>query len=528
MAVNKKVNYKSGLEILIKNNFPSEKLDISGLKLISELLSDVNSLLIYHIETEYSSVGKVNGQTFQHCARKAIDENFPGNLKENALSEAYKQLALLESGCIVYGKGATAVKGKRENREDVELQRIDVPIRLFKKGIEKLISATFPNFQVDSKAIGPLALCIHAFCKMVARRASEKASQKEELQPIDLKDVLPEYFENNALKVALGEANRCLVLYEKGLIEFEPKAIYESGRSQKNEVSEKILPTVFKPGIKNLLSEIVPGYEIEARATGYLGHILMDVARYIAENASETCRKEKLLEIKDGDIHQSVSATFPLELKEHAQLNCAKDVIAFRSGMISYERTPLRRKESESNGIKRKKKVQRSTSVKPKKQAKVKKSSPKPRQKSPVTVSKKTPKISPVPKKRKSSKSPKRLPSTKKRRSKSQPKDKKPSKEIAEKMKFARSIMPNVTEAFSRIDVSLTRESESNLNEILEDICNALINFSVSRATNTDEMGIKDIQGAIREFFPPELAEHALLTAFDSLYMFLHETHSYS
>ncbi|CAL1275266.1 unnamed protein product [Larinioides sclopetarius] len=531
MADKKKVSYKSGLEILIKNYFPSEKVDISGLKLISELLNEVNSLLIYHIETEYSSVGKVNGQTFQHCARKAIDENFPGKLKENAFSEAYKQLALLESGCIVYKKDATEVKGKMENHEDTEFKRIEVPIRMFKKGIEKMFSVMFPNFQVDSKAVGPLALYIHEFSKMVAKRAPEKAPQKDELQPIDIKNVLPEYFGNNALRVALGEANRCLALYEKGLIEFEPKVSYKTGPSQDKEVSKKISPTIFQPGIRNLLSEIIPGCETEARGKRYLAHILTDIAQYIAENISDRCQKEKLTDINDRHIHQSVNATFPRELKQHAQLNCTKDVKAFQKGMISYERTPVKQKtaKSESSGMKRKKKEQRSTPVKPKMQAKVKKSSPKTRRKSPTTVSKKNRKSSPLPKKRKPSKSPKLSPSPKKRRSKSPSKSKKPSKEIVQKMKFASSIISSTPEAFSNLCVRLTREAESNLIADLEDICNALIDTSVSRVTNMEQMGIEDIKGALEELFPPELAEHALLTAFNAISKFLDETqNSYS
>ncbi|GBL98016.1 hypothetical protein AVEN_126903-1 [Araneus ventricosus] len=66
-------------------------------------------------------------------------------------------------------------------------------------------------------------LCIQAFRKMVAERASEKFPQKEELQLVNLKHLLAEYFGDNVLKISISEGNRCLTLYSNGLLAFKPR-----------------------------------------------------------------------------------------------------------------------------------------------------------------------------------------------------------------------------------------------------------------------------------------------------------------
>ncbi|XP_055950936.1 neurofilament heavy polypeptide-like [Argiope bruennichi] len=248
MAGSKNMNYKICLETFMKIYFPSEKVDNSGKELLSNLLNDANSMLISQIEKDFSSVSKVNGQTFQHCARKAIDAIFPQELKAHALSEAYKQLVLLESGCILYKEADletddNAEVPRRSTRKDRESKIDEGPVRLFKSGITKMCPRVIPNVKVDSKAMGSLAYFIHSFNKIVAERASEKFGKKEELQPADLRQVLNEYLKDNVQKSAISEGNKSLALYESGLLEFKPRPVKVKKLSPKpKRESPKRLP----------------------------------------------------------------------------------------------------------------------------------------------------------------------------------------------------------------------------------------------------------------------------------------------
>ncbi|GBM47508.1 hypothetical protein AVEN_79637-1 [Araneus ventricosus] len=106
---------------------------------------------------------------------------------------------------------------KRSFKEKSEPKRTELTIMyvLFKDGIGKVSSAFYPNFKVDNEAVRSLALCIHAFSKMATETDdSEKFHQREELQSLNLKRILAEYFGDNLLKVAMSEGNKCLICCE--------------------------------------------------------------------------------------------------------------------------------------------------------------------------------------------------------------------------------------------------------------------------------------------------------------------------
>ncbi|GBM96617.1 hypothetical protein AVEN_256778-1 [Araneus ventricosus] len=457
------MNYENRLEIFLQLYFPSEKVDKSGLELISELLNEVNSLLISHIGAKCNSAGKSNRQTLEHFARNAIDENFPEELKMFALSEANKQLALLKSGFIVYGEDDTEIIGKEQadssETEDRDAQRqikrrssqekakpkiAELPIGPFKDGIVKISSAVVPDFKMDSEAVRFLALCIQTFSKMVAERASEKFSQKDQLQPVNLKHVLAEYFGDNVLKVAISEGNRCLTLYENGLLAFKPR---------KTSISRG--PAKVKKPIKK--------------------------ASRKSPQRSPVSKKRK-------------SSKIPKRPPSSKKRRSKSPKISTRT-----------KKPSKKTGTKKK-----LTSVRPKKIAKVEKPSSKPCRKSPQR--------SPVSKKKES---PKRPPSSTKRRSKSSStgtrRTKKPSERTTELQKFLTDMMSTALAEFSRVDVNLAVETASFVNGILEDVCQALFDIIVSHTSDAEELDIRCMEAALLELLPHELAYHALSVALNAV-----------
>ncbi|GBM70226.1 hypothetical protein AVEN_233882-1 [Araneus ventricosus] len=116
-------------------------------------------------------------------------------------------------------------------------------------------SAIYPNFKVDNEAIRSLALCIHAFSNMITERYSEKFHQREELQSLNLKRVLAEYFGDNLLKVAMSEGNKCLICCEN--LAFKARNLNLVGKprlkSQSLNQTGKVLSVHLCPRRRNLV-----------------------------------------------------------------------------------------------------------------------------------------------------------------------------------------------------------------------------------------------------------------------------------
>ncbi|GBM11743.1 hypothetical protein AVEN_75685-1 [Araneus ventricosus] len=418
---------------------------------------------------------------------------------------------------------APEVEGEEEEKHEDPQIKIDVvdnfsktevpdvtkfhkSVLLFQDGILKVKKYMDLQVKIQKSAVDWLSLELLKFTKSLAEKAAERALAHTKLELIvsDLEFILPGFLSTKNLVDCVKFANLKVNLYRSGVLKFYP---YQLEWEKVNISSEKIFESVFKSGLKKVAQEIAPGCETETQAQKYLGHILMDMARYLAQNTSETCRREKVLEMKDGDIHRLVGETFPGELKQHAQMQGTKDVMEFQSEMTACGRFP----ETESSAIKSKKDAPKSASVKPRKQAKGKKSSPKGR------------KSSPTARKRKSTESLKRSQTSKRKRSKSPRNDKKPSKEISEKMKYSRKVMSRCPEAWYRRIVPIDIEADTSINEVLKEICNAIVDVSVTRAASSEEFGLEDIEGAVQELFPPDLAVHGLVTAYNAVSLLLEE-----
>ncbi|KAF8773608.1 hypothetical protein HNY73_016254 [Argiope bruennichi] len=270
--------------------------------------------------------------------------------EKEAIAEAFKQLALLKSGCMIYEDdlSLSALPEKpilgQEDREQDEYRRAQVFINQFKSGVIKF--STMINASIEKRAGHLLGLRIYSFGKIVAEVAARTYNNKYELLPADIKNIIAKYLEKNALKAANSEGNKCLLLYENGLLDFSAKRKIKYGWSKGNVIREDIFASVFKPSIKTLLKEINPNSTIDSKAPQFLGHILTDVALYLAQSSSEMCKMKKTNEMGSEDLNQSVRLTFPEQLKQHALLKASDDVGQYHKGFLVYDREPDRPKVS--------------------------------------------------------------------------------------------------------------------------------------------------------------------------------------
>ncbi|GBN59037.1 hypothetical protein AVEN_214989-1 [Araneus ventricosus] len=493
MAGNKKLNFKGGVDNLVRHHFLGLRVENPGVELVSKLMSDVNSDVIASIEKDFKSARLVDEGAFRHFAQKAITKVFPGVLARNALSEALKQLALLQSGCITYGDDDRVTQQLQRRRESgasesVKRKKEERVANQFKNGVKKAFANLLPALSLDARAAQLLGHRIHKFAKIVADQASKTYEKKEELQPVDIQKIISKYLETKAMSAANSEGSKCLVLFENGLIDFKPRRTIKSGWSQETVAQEQIFSSVFKPGIKSLLNEASPEAVTDAKAPKFLGHILMEVGRYLAETTADTCKKKKNPELGNEELGRTLTAAFPGELKEHADLHASDDVTKYMEGLLLYERAP-------EKPMKRKAQTVRKSPAKKRRQP------PKGRS---------TSRKSRSPSKRSSSKSSatklgKKKPPSSERKARVQAPA--PKKSV-----FAPLLSETVPAIFANAEVALARDASNNAGGMLEDVYQALVKVALSRAENSGELGQEQVVEAVFEVLPKQLADHSVQT----------------
>ncbi|GIX88100.1 uncharacterized protein CEXT_16851 [Caerostris extrusa] len=168
---------------------------------------------------------------------------------------------------MTYGGAAAELKvksKKKETRQEGVNRRNTNP---FKTGVANLSSKCLRNLTIDREAKDTLALCVYRFGKEVASKATETYGKKEDLQPLDLKHILSLYFENKAFNAAVNDANRCLALYENGLMDFKlKKRTMWTGDFSKEQFAD-----CFTSAIKRTFLEIDPLSQLHSMASKYLG-----------------------------------------------------------------------------------------------------------------------------------------------------------------------------------------------------------------------------------------------------------------
>ncbi|GBM43424.1 hypothetical protein AVEN_18597-1 [Araneus ventricosus] len=491
MAGSKKFSFKAGVDNLLRNQFPGLRVENPGVELISKLINDINSDMLTSIEKDFKSARLVDEGVFRHYAQKAITKVFPGVLARNALSESHKQLALLQSGCMIYGdddRVTQQLKRRRESgaSESVKRRKTERVANHFKNGVKKAFANLLPTLSFDATAAQLLGHRIQKFAKIVADQASKTYEKKEELQPVDIKNIISKYLEAKALSAANSEGSKCLVLFENGLLDFKPRRTIKSGWSQETVVQDQIFSSVFKPGIKSILNEASPDAVTDVKAPKFLGHILMEVGKYLAETTADTCKKKKNPELGNEELGRALSAAFPEQLRQHAILHASDDVSNYMKGLLLYEREP-------DKPIKRKAQTVRKSPAKETKQfPKGRSTSSKPR----------------TPSKRRGSKT-----SAKKSGKKKPPSSQRKARVQApapKKSVFATLLTETVPAFFANGEVVLARDASNSTGGMLEDVCQALVKVALSRAENSGELGKEQVVEAIFEILPKQLADHSI------------------
>ncbi|GIY97447.1 uncharacterized protein CEXT_359103 [Caerostris extrusa] len=131
---------------------------------------------------------------------------------------------------------------EKETRQNVDVRRSTNP---FKSGVANLSSKCLQNLIFDRKARDTLALHIYQFGKAITAKAAVTYGQNEELRPLHLKNILPQYFEKNVFNAAVNEANRYLALYENSLLDLKLKkrSLWGDGFS-KPEFAERFTSSI--------------------------------------------------------------------------------------------------------------------------------------------------------------------------------------------------------------------------------------------------------------------------------------------
>ncbi|KAF8773465.1 hypothetical protein HNY73_016126 [Argiope bruennichi] len=462
-----------------------------GMELISKLMNDINANIISIIGQDFKSSKKNEEGIFRHCAQRAVIRLYPGNLQKNALSEAHKQLALLQSGCMIYGADDERIAQQLKRRQESEAseraksEKIEKKANSFKVGIKKTFSNLLPTLSLDIRAAHLLGHRIYTFAKIVVDRVSQTYEKKDELLPAEIKNIVTLYLQGDALRSANSEGNKCLVMYENGLLDFKPRRTIKSGWTEESAAWDLIFASVFKNGIKRLLNDRNADVGLDSKAPKYLGHILMDLANYLAETTADACKKKKLTEIGHEDLRRTVTALFPEQLRQHALLQGTDDVSQYIEGLLLYDREsdePKKTKKPKRKVILKSRKVA-FVELKKGKQTKASKGRPIPKRPARKTERKKPP----------------RAPA--------------PTKSI-----FAPALIESIPQVFNNAQIVLARDAANNVGAVLENVFEALMQIVLSqRTTESEELSEKQITEAVIEIFPKQLAEHSIATGNNKL-----------
>ncbi|GIY20500.1 uncharacterized protein CDAR_576921 [Caerostris darwini] len=441
------------------------------MKLTSKLLNDANSKMMANIEKECKSLKTTDELGFYHRAQKSIDKVFHGNLKRNATSEAFKQLALLKSGCMRYDQPGSMKKSGKKKQKTVKIKKRKSPVRSFKKGIKELYLTNNPILLLNEAAIQFLGSKLHHFAKMIAQDAVTKFGPQMELKPENIRAIITHYLVKEAFRSATSEGSKSLALYENNLIEFTPKRNATS--LQTTLITETTDVANSQKIIKMILTEFDFDCDMDKNASKYLGYTLMSVAKYLSEVTAETCKKKKITAMGHEEINRSVCETFPVQLRQHALLKGMEDVCHYASGILIYSKKPQETKKRTKSENTRSSK----------------RSHKKKRRSEPYGSSKR--------KHVKSSKTP-----TRKKEVKTKETTSVKEKGKSLKIDFSRIVTKNLANNYTNAVVSLEKETASKLSGILENICNAIISKTVENAYNSKEIGENEINSSILELLP--------------------------
>ncbi|GIX69370.1 uncharacterized protein CDAR_429521 [Caerostris darwini] len=525
---NKKINYKEHLEVFIKSHFPGLKIENTVIDHVSNVLNVVQAKLIEAMENETTAVNKIDQNTFHKCAKITVEKTYSGRLKDHAMSEAYKQIALLQSGCMTYGDEPSIYKKvkKVEITEKVMSKMTALMINKFSAGVGRLVSVSQPNLNFEKRAQILLGRRMHNFAKILAQDADGTFPDKKELTHGDIRAVVIKYFGLDAMKSAHGEGNKHLALYENGMLEFTAKRRISM---KQTAAYEQMFALAFKNGLKDLLNDMSPRAHMDNKAPRFLALTLLEIARYLGSRAVELLRREKMDTMGDEHLERAVSISFPEQLREHALLKAADDLSMFDRGVLTYRKTPDQPKSKIAS--------KRKAALPPKKvpePKKVRRLPPKPpappsrrRSKSKAPKIKRArPKPKPKPKP-KSTKRPSSLAvkSSQKPKPKSKPKRKKPSVKKTEKedretyrgmastsaqLNFGPAMVDLLPAVFGNSQIILAKETITVLNETLDQVYEIIASISLEMAAGSEELDWQHVRRTVQELFPENLAKHAI------------------
>ncbi|GIZ03856.1 hypothetical protein CEXT_458291 [Caerostris extrusa] len=190
--------------------------------------------------------------------------------------------------------------------------------------------------------------------------------------------------------------------------------------------------------------------------------------------------EKKITEMGHEEINQSVSETFPTQLRQHALLKGREDVGHFISGVFIYAKEPQETK-----------KTTRSEKARSTKRAQKRKRRPEP--------------FGTFKRKRI-----KRL-KTKTHKKEVKTKERTLVKVKGKSLKLGKSLVAigEKSNNYTKAVVSLEKETAHKLGGILENICNSIILKTVENANNSKEIGEEEIKASTFELLPKTLAEHA-------------------
>ncbi|GIY79478.1 hypothetical protein CDAR_41751 [Caerostris darwini] len=398
---------------------------------------------------------------------------------------------------MTYGGAELKVKSKKkETYQEGVIKKNTNP---FKTGVANLSSKCLQSLTLDREAKDTLALCVYRFGKEVASKAAETYGQKKDLQPLDLKHILSLYFENKAFNAAVNDANRCLALYENGLMDFKLKkrTMWTGG------ISKEQFADCFTSAIKRTFLEIDPLSQLHSMASKYLGFFLTEIAEHLADIAAEICQIKKT-DMGDEELEQSVIRAFPRQLQEHALLKATSEISEYSKGNLKYVRRPKRTKPRSSvrrKGIKDVQAQKRKTKSR-QPSAKRRKTSSSARQKRKRTESRK----SSTTIHRRKTKS--RQPSSKRRKT---------SAHERQKLQFGPFLTAVAPLLFRKIGISLAKDSVLYLSDLLEDVCHELASVSAQKASRSKELNAERVHAAVKEVFAKRMSEKAVSHAANTL-----------
>lgn len=195
---------------------PSVKLNAKARKRIEKIIRNLHATLITTCQRKFKPTKKVNVMKIT-VVENVVNQLFRGYLKAHALAEGNRSLLRFHSGVLCYKPRPmkkSRIKSKKKKKKAVKK---DYGTK-FSKGLADIASVTFPDVNLNRKENHLICMLLGALSQKIAQKAKTIAQPNKCLEPIHIKTILEKDMPERMLTHAEAEGAKSIIFLEVGKI----------------------------------------------------------------------------------------------------------------------------------------------------------------------------------------------------------------------------------------------------------------------------------------------------------------------